>query len=136
MWTTDDLGSDEKGRICALVRFINDARYDFHHFKSIASGDKFSEMMELISNCPKRGIRFKIYKADGVGGVFIPGEYMGVDEIVAYLFDKVELNMWKVTYLEYAAKCLYGGTSRLDLVNIWISNTDKEYDLPEIRNGI
>lgn len=134
MWTPDDLGSEERSRICALASFINEARYDFHQFKSIASGDKFSEMMELISACPKRGIQFKVYK--DVGGVFNPGEYMGVDEVVAYLFDKVELNMWKVTYLEYAAQCLYGGTSRLDLVNIWISNTDREYDLPRIREGV
>lgn len=100
MWTTDDLSSEEKGRICALVRYINYAQFELELSNSgyISSGDDFMEFIEIISNCPK-GIYFKLF--EDVDGTPKPVGFFTPEEVVSYLFDKVELWKWKITWLQY-----------------------------------
>lgn len=119
MWTTDDLSSEERGRICALVRFINYAQLELElsYSEYISSGDVFMEFIELISNCPKRGLYFKPF--EDVDGTPKPAGFFTPEEVVSYLFDKVELRNWKITWLQYHKDCLTSmDGDKLDLVYV------------------
>jgi len=100
MWTTDDLSSEEKDKMCALVRYINYAQlgFDLDNHDISSGDDDFLEMLELVSNCPK-GIYFKPF--EDVDGTPKPVGCFTSDEIVSYLFNKVELWKWKIVWLQY-----------------------------------
>ena len=118
----DMLGTIEMGQICRLVEYINESDLLLKDNPlALGSGDKFQELLEVVSNCPKKWIRFKSF--EDIGGIVRPIGYYGVDEIIPYLFDKVELNRWYIVKLEYCPSALIaaGGESRLDLVRLNLS---------------
>lgn len=121
----DMLGTIERGQICRLVEFINESDLLLKDNPlALGAGDKFQELLEIVSNCPRRGIYFKPF--EDIGGIVKPiDDYYGVDEIIPYLFDKVELNRWYIVKLEYYPKALIGSESILDLVRMRISKNPK-----------
>ena len=122
----DMLGSIERGQICRLVEYINESALLLKDNPlALGSGDKFQELLEIVSNCPKKGIYFKPF--EDIGGIVKPIDYYGVDEIIPYLFDKVELNGWYIVKLEYYPSGLRaaGSESRLDLVRLRLSKNPR-----------
>lgn len=129
----DMLGTIERGHICRLVEFINDSVLLLKDNPlALGSGDKFQELLEIVSNCPRKWIYFKPF--EDIGGIVKPIDYYGVDGIIPYLFDKVELNRWYIVNLEYCTKALRaaceGSEVRLDLVRLRISKNPRLGDLP------
>lgn len=127
------LGTIEMGQICRLVEYINESVLLLKDNPlALGSGDKFQELLEIVSNCPRKWIYFKPF--EDIGGIFKPLDYYGVDEIIPYLFDKIELNRWYIVQLEYCPKALRaagaGSESRLDLVRMRISKNPRPGNLP------
>ena len=127
-----EIGTIERGNICRLVEFINDSVLLLKDNPlALGAGDKFQELLEIVSNCPRRGIYFKPF--EDIGGIVKPIDYYDVDEIIPYLFDKVELNRWYIVKLEYYPSGLRaaGSESRLDLVRLLIfKNPELDDNLP------
>ena len=127
-----EIGTTERGQISRLVEYINkSAPLLKDNPLALGFGNKFQELLDLVSNCPKNWIYFKPY--EDIGGIFKPIDYYGVDEIVPYLFDKVELNRWHIVKLEYCPSALRAAGSgiefNLDLVRVHISNNPKTWQL-------
>ena len=127
-----EIGTIERGQICRLVEYINESALLLKNNPlALGSGDKFQELLEIVSNCPKKGIYFKPF--EDIGGIIKPiDDYYDVDEIIPYLFDKVELNKWYIVKLEFCPKALRsaGSESKLDLVRLRISKNPRLGDLP------
>jgi hypothetical protein len=80
------------------------------------------EFIELISNCPKRGLYFRLF--DDVDGTSKPVGFFTPEEVVSYLFDKVELYNWKITWLQYNKGCLTSMEgNKLDLVYVTLQQS-------------
>ena len=125
------LGTIERGNICRLVEFINDSVLLLKDNPlALGAGDKFQELLEIVSNCPRKWIYFKPF--EDIGGIVKPIDYYGVDEIIPYLFDKVELNRWYIVQLDYCPEALSAieDGSRLDLVRLRLSKNPRLGDLP------
>ena len=110
------LGTIERGNICRLVEFINDSVLLLKDNPlALGAGNKFQELLEIVSNCPRKWIYFKPF--EDIGGIVKSIDYYyGVDEIIPYLFDKVELNRWYIVQLDYCPEALSAieDESRLD----------------------
>lgn len=126
-----EIGTIERGRICRLVEYINESYLLLKDNPlALGSGDKFQELLEIVSNCPRKWIYFKPF--EDIGDIFKPLDYYGVDEIIPYLFDKVELSRWYIIKLEYYPEALKasGSESKLDLVGLHISKNPRLDNLP------
>ena len=125
-----EIGIIERGQICRLVEYINESVPLLKgNPLALGSGDKFQELLDVVSNCPKNWIYFKPF--EDIGGVFKPIDYYGVDEIIPYLFDKVELSRWYIVKLDYWTSALISaGSESRDLVRMYISENPRLGNLP------
>ena len=71
LWGNDMLGTIERGNICRLVEFINDSVLLLKDNPlALGAGDKFQELLEIVSNCPRKWIYFKPF--EDIGGIVKP----------------------------------------------------------------
>lgn len=80
----------------------------------------------LVKDCPRNGVYFKIYRfnahRDDKDKWVAP--YLNAEEIVPYLFDKVELFGWEVKAIEYTQGGLYSIDGGKDVCYMWLAPPD------------